>query len=202
MSITTPFTTNTATLNTVRPPTPPTVGSVPSGSHGGFIFRFGSPAVTTDDNNVEGVGLSDPTKTHNRKEMLDLVNRLRNTGYESSLSDICGHRLTLIVSIASVQTDIDLPLIAVIGSQSAGKSSLIESISGITLPRSSGTCTRYVRHSFLASIRTHVRAIVDVLQNANCRIRIRLGNALSNFTSAQTQRACPFPFVSFLLGIQ
>lgn len=43
----------------------------------------------------------------------------------------------------SVQIDIDLPQIAVIGSQSAGKSSLIESISGITLPRAAGTCTRY-----------------------------------------------------------
>jgi len=43
----------------------------------------------------------------------------------------------------SVQSDINLPMIAVIGNQSAGKSSLIESISGITLPRSSGTCTRY-----------------------------------------------------------
>lgn len=53
--------------------------------------------------------------------MLDLVNRLHNTG---------------------VQIDIDLPQIAVIGSQSAGKSSLIESISGITLPRAAGTCTR------------------------------------------------------------
>ncbi|EIW80172.1 hypothetical protein CONPUDRAFT_57692 [Coniophora puteana RWD-64-598 SS2] len=36
----------------------------------------------------------------------------------------------------------DLPVIAVVGSQSAGKSSLIESISGIKLPRASGTCTR------------------------------------------------------------
>lgn len=53
--------------------------------------------------------------------MLELVNRMHNTG---------------------VQSDIDLPMIAVVGSQSAGKSSLIESISGITLPRSSGTCTR------------------------------------------------------------
>ncbi|KIK81251.1 hypothetical protein PAXRUDRAFT_832978 [Paxillus rubicundulus Ve08.2h10] len=119
------------TLDTVDPQaTPPSdVASMSSdeitgesiGSHGGFTFRFGSPVVTADNNNVEGVGLSDPTKNYNRKEMLDLVNRLRNTG---------------------VQTDIDLPLIAVIGSQSAGKSSLIESISGITLPRSSGTCTR------------------------------------------------------------
>jgi len=41
-----------------------------------------------------------------------------------------------------VQLDIDLPQIAVVGIQSAGKSSLIESISGITLPRASGTCTR------------------------------------------------------------
>ncbi|KAL4066187.1 P-loop containing nucleoside triphosphate hydrolase protein [Scleroderma citrinum] len=70
---------------------------------------------------LEGVGLSDPATAQQRRAMLDLINRLRNTG---------------------VQSDIDLPMIAVIGNQSAGKSSLIESISGITLPRSSGTCTR------------------------------------------------------------
>ncbi|KAI6128075.1 P-loop containing nucleoside triphosphate hydrolase protein [Pisolithus croceorrhizus] len=68
-----------------------------------------------------GVGLSDPATASQRRGMLDLINRLRNTG---------------------VQRDIDLPMIAVIGNQSAGKSSLIESISGITLPRSQGTCTR------------------------------------------------------------
>ena len=28
------------------------------------------------------VGLSDPSNTRNRKEMLELVNRLRDTGYE------------------------------------------------------------------------------------------------------------------------
>lgn len=42
----------------------------------------------------------------------------------------------------------DLPMIAVVGSQSAGKSSLIESISGITLPRAAGTCTRYFHRVF------------------------------------------------------
>ncbi|KAG8976932.1 hypothetical protein FRB90_009007, partial [Tulasnella sp. 427] len=41
-----------------------------------------------------------------------------------------------------IQNELDLPKIVVVGSQSVGKSSLIESISGITLPRNSGTCTR------------------------------------------------------------
>ncbi|EIN04192.1 hypothetical protein PUNSTDRAFT_146674 [Punctularia strigosozonata HHB-11173 SS5] len=40
------------------------------------------------------------------------------------------------------QTLIDLPRIAVIGGQSAGKSSLVEAVSGINVPRDSGTCTR------------------------------------------------------------
>ncbi|KAF7329131.1 hypothetical protein MKEN_00173600 [Mycena kentingensis (nom. inval.)] len=35
-----------------------------------------------------------------------------------------------------------LPNITVIGGQSAGKSSLVEAVSGITVPRDSGTCTR------------------------------------------------------------
>lgn len=83
------------------------------------------PPIAADDNaaNYAGVGLSNPKLSHGRRQMLDLVNRLHSTG---------------------VQVDIDLPQIAVIGSQSAGKSSLIESISGITLPRAAGTCTRYV----------------------------------------------------------
>ncbi|KAG6810923.1 hypothetical protein H0H92_009758 [Tricholoma furcatifolium] len=62
-----------------------------------------------------------PQLSQSSRQMLDLVNRLHSTG---------------------VQVDIDLPQIAVIGSQSAGKSSLIEAISGVTLPRAAGTCTR------------------------------------------------------------
>ncbi|KZO95020.1 hypothetical protein CALVIDRAFT_483385 [Calocera viscosa TUFC12733] len=38
--------------------------------------------------------------------------------------------------------DLDLPRIVVIGNQSAGKSSLIEAIARITVPRGAGTCTR------------------------------------------------------------
>ncbi|KAF9258340.1 hypothetical protein L218DRAFT_1005081 [Marasmius fiardii PR-910] len=67
------------------------------------------------------VGLSSAKLSQRRRNMLDLANRLLNTG---------------------VQIDIDIPRVAVIGNQSAGKSSLIEAISGITLPRASGTCTR------------------------------------------------------------
>ncbi|KAG5651890.1 hypothetical protein H0H81_007047 [Sphagnurus paluster] len=86
-----------------------------------------STEFSTDDScsdvmeNNQGIGLSNPALSQSSRQMLDLVNRLHTTG---------------------VQVDIDLPQIAVIGSQSAGKSSLIESISGITLPRAAGTCTR------------------------------------------------------------
>ncbi|KAG8920245.1 hypothetical protein FRC02_001037 [Tulasnella sp. 418] len=45
-------------------------------------------------------------------------------------------------SLGAIADELPLPQIAVVGSQSVGKSSLIESMSGITLPRDSGTCTR------------------------------------------------------------
>ncbi|PWW77924.1 P-loop containing nucleoside triphosphate hydrolase protein [Tuber magnatum] len=56
------------------------------------------------------------------REMVDLVNRLRASGIED--------------------LGLPLPRIAVVGNQSAGKSSLIEAISGIKVPRYTGTCTR------------------------------------------------------------
>ncbi|KAF7341477.1 hypothetical protein MVEN_01885000 [Mycena venus] len=79
------------------------------------------PSSHEDEQMDRGYGLSDPQLAQVRRKMLDLINRLHNTG---------------------VQTDIDLPQIVAIGSQSAGKSSLIEAISGITLPRAARTCTR------------------------------------------------------------
>ncbi|KAK7017181.1 P-loop containing nucleoside triphosphate hydrolase protein [Favolaschia claudopus] len=86
------------------------------------IFQSASSNASSDGTDGDhGVGLSNPSLSQTRRRMLDMVNRLHNTG---------------------VQIDIDLPQIAVIGNQSAGKSSLIESISGITLPRAAGTCTR------------------------------------------------------------
>ena len=43
---------------------------------------------------------------------------------------------------AGAQHVFNLPTIAVFGSQSTGKSSLLENVSGIPLPRDKGTCTR------------------------------------------------------------
>ncbi|KAG6835134.1 hypothetical protein H0H93_004550 [Arthromyces matolae] len=40
------------------------------------------------------------------------------------------------------EAELDLPRITVIGNQSAGKSSVVEAISGIHVPRDAGTCTR------------------------------------------------------------
>lgn len=91
-----------------------------------------------------GVGLSGVALNVNRRKMLDLVNKLIMTGQV-----LPSQVFAIVDSPSRVQVDIDLPRIAVIGSQSAGKSSLIESISGITLPRASGTCTRFVVYSVL-----------------------------------------------------
>lgn len=60
-----------------------------SGSSAGFtsefIGKFELPTTTagpSDSNgDVVAVGLSDPSIARNRKEMLELVNRLRDTGY-------------------------------------------------------------------------------------------------------------------------
>ncbi|KAF8997228.1 P-loop containing nucleoside triphosphate hydrolase protein [Hymenopellis radicata] len=55
------------------------------------------------------------------REMINLVKDLRALGADA---------------------EIDLPRIAVIGNQSAGKSSLVEAIADIKVPRAAGTCTR------------------------------------------------------------
>ncbi|KAF8181827.1 P-loop containing nucleoside triphosphate hydrolase protein [Pholiota molesta] len=74
-----------------------------------------SPSLFSDAVDIHephaGIGLSDPRLNYEVRKKLDAMNKLHSTG---------------------VQIDIDLPQIAVIGSQSAGKSSLIESISGIS----------------------------------------------------------------------
>ncbi|KAF8991466.1 P-loop containing nucleoside triphosphate hydrolase protein [Cyathus striatus] len=103
----------------------------------------------------DGVGLSNPQLSQGRRRMLDLVNKLHSTG---------------------VQVDIDLPQIAVIGSQSAGKSSLIESISGITLPRAAGTCTRCPTECRLSRSEDRWKCVVSLRFTTDARGQV-LGQA-------------------------
>ncbi|KAI0820101.1 P-loop containing nucleoside triphosphate hydrolase protein [Trametes gibbosa] len=63
-----------------------------------------------------------------------------NTAYGKSAKDL--HEFMRSVRAKGVQTELNLPRIAVIGNQSSGKSSLVEAISGINVPRDAGTCTR------------------------------------------------------------
>ncbi|KAF8875005.1 hypothetical protein CPB85DRAFT_1260173 [Mucidula mucida] len=58
--------------------------------------------------------------------MINLIKDLRELGFVSCSAD----------------TEFDLPRIAAIGNQSAGKSSLVEAIANIKVPRAPGTCTR------------------------------------------------------------
>ncbi|KAG8683246.1 hypothetical protein FRC11_013789, partial [Ceratobasidium sp. 423] len=87
------------------------------------IYPSGGPSEyeSSTEDGSSPVGIAASSFGMRQRKLLDLVNRLHNTG---------------------IQAEIDLPQICVVGSQSAGKSSLIESISGIKLPRATGTCTR------------------------------------------------------------
>ncbi|KAK0210987.1 P-loop containing nucleoside triphosphate hydrolase protein [Desarmillaria ectypa] len=60
------------------------------------------------------------------------------------------------------QRDLDLPRIAVIGNQSAGKSSVVEAISGINVPRDAGTCIRCPMECRLSSSSTPWQCKVSI----------------------------------------
>ncbi|KAM3415604.1 hypothetical protein BST61_g9125 [Cercospora zeina] len=73
---------------------------------------------------TSAVAAEDPLYLFGRKgrELIQAVQKLQSLGIDTTLPS--------------------LPKVVVIGDQSAGKSSIIEAISDITLPRSEGTCTR------------------------------------------------------------
>ncbi|EJD36460.1 hypothetical protein AURDEDRAFT_117098 [Auricularia subglabra TFB-10046 SS5] len=80
-----------------------------------------SPAKADRSSAAVQPDFSTSTYARDRRALLQLLAKLHGTG---------------------IQDLLDLPQICVTGSQSVGKSSLIESIGGIKLPRESGTCTR------------------------------------------------------------
>ncbi|KAG6848187.1 hypothetical protein H0H93_002553 [Arthromyces matolae] len=82
--------------------------------------------------------LSSTQYASRRKELLSLLKQLRATGQALNLWSF----FDILTVSFSAQGELDLPRITVIGNQSAGKSSVVEAISGINVPRDAGTCTR------------------------------------------------------------
>jgi hypothetical protein len=88
-----------------------------------------TPLAAADDVASINTTFKGSTYQHSANQLMTLVNDLRDIGAHSEL---------------------DLPTIVVCGNQSAGKSSLLEALSGIRFPRNVGTCTRCpseVRHT-------------------------------------------------------
>ena len=69
-----------------------------------------------------------------------MAQTLGSTAYSSLSAGVIdlGNQLRAL----GVTSDIRLPTLVTAGNQSSGKSSVVEAIAGIPLPRSSGTCTR------------------------------------------------------------
>ncbi|KAK4705660.1 hypothetical protein P7C70_g541, partial [Phenoliferia sp. Uapishka_3] len=89
-----------------------------------FIPNFAAhPQAMNDgkDKDPTPKGIANSHYAKSKGELVSLINEIRSGG---------------------AQLVVDLPRIAVIGNQSVGKSSLVEAISGINVPRDSGTCTR------------------------------------------------------------
>ncbi|KAL0640425.1 hypothetical protein Q9L58_000393 [Maublancomyces gigas] len=96
------------------------------------------------------------------RRMVDLVNRLRASGIED--------------------LGLPLPRIAVVGNQSAGKSSLIEAISGIKVPRYTGTCTR-------CPLEINLSESNDPAEAWNCRISLRFKKRYDPSLAAKPSRS-------------
>ncbi|GAB1526655.1 hypothetical protein RhiTH_009827 [Rhizoctonia solani] len=79
------------------------------------------PTPPVSDNGASHTNMNDDENAQRRRQLLEDLKILSSLGLSKEL---------------------ELPQLVCVGSQSAGKSSLIETLCRITLPRSSGTCTR------------------------------------------------------------
>ncbi|KAK4705700.1 hypothetical protein P7C70_g493, partial [Phenoliferia sp. Uapishka_3] len=88
------------------------------------------------------------------------------------------------LTASGASLELDVPRIAIIGNQSAGKSSLVEAISGIAVPRDDGTCTRtpyevQLKSSDLAwSCKISIRTIVDQDGEEHPPVQVAFGPTL------------------------
>jgi len=84
-------------------------------------------------------------------------------------SDKSTLRLALISSLRSrgIGEHIDLPQLVVCGNQSAGKSSVLEGITGVPLPRQDGLCTRFATKITLEHADTALHITASIIPAAS-----------------------------------
>ncbi|XP_071994912.1 interferon-induced GTP-binding protein Mx2-like isoform X1 [Engystomops pustulosus] len=107
-----------APVYTTTTETPPAMGTTTQEpiTNGGSSELFGFQVPTTQPDNILGQQYE-----YKIRPCIDLIDSLRSLG---------------------VEKDLALPAIAVVGDQSSGKSSVLEALSGVNLPRGSGIVTR------------------------------------------------------------
>ncbi|KAH0834801.1 P-loop containing nucleoside triphosphate hydrolase protein [Lanmaoa asiatica] len=108
---------------------------------------------SSPDDNWVTLDLSSTEYARTRRELMQLISDLR------------------------AETLIDLPSIVVIGGQSAGKSSLVEAVSGVNVPRDSGTCTRCPMECTMSSNAT----------TWSCTIKLRFDYDSSGHSASQSK---------------
>ncbi len=107
--------------------------------------------------------MAQPTQV--RDEDLDIMSSTAMADIEKAESQKLGlsnpDQMNMIDQLRSlgVQQYIALPQLVVVGDQSSGKSSVLEAIMEIPLPRSSGLCTRFAT---MITFRRHPKINVDI----------------------------------------
>ncbi|XP_073526940.1 interferon-induced GTP-binding protein Mx2-like [Phyllobates terribilis] len=104
-----------------RPSVNPSPASRPAYNQGFKEFAELRPLSFPSEDNVQTAKLLDQQYQEKVRPCIDLIDSLRSLG---------------------VEKDLELPAITVIGDQSSGKSSVLEALSGVTLPRGTGIVTR------------------------------------------------------------
>ncbi|KAF9494431.1 hypothetical protein BDN71DRAFT_1393285 [Pleurotus eryngii] len=115
---------------------------------------------------------------NNRQETETTSTDINNTDYARRCKELMRLRNDLDAMGASAL--LDLPRVVVIGSQSAGKSSLVEGVSGICVPRDAGTCTRCPMECIMHSTTGAWRCSISLRQE---------GGTTTTFSPEVTDRA-------------
>jgi GTPase SAR1 family protein len=116
--------------------------------------------------------------------------------------------LAKIDKLRELSISLPLPQLIVVGDQSSGKSSVLESLAGFSFPRATGLCTRYATQ-ITCSREDHVRVKVSIIprQGVDGDHKTKLDKfkremkRMNNDELARIfEEVCPSTFLSLLLS--